>query len=131
MAKARQITVWVKNSPGQLARIGKALGAAKVNCTGLSAYAAGVESPIRLLAANPARARKALAGLGLRVTEEDVLRLTLPEKAGQLALIAERLAQANINIDYAYETVAPGSKKAALVLAVSDLAGSLRALHGL
>lgn len=131
MPKVKQITIWVENTSGQLARISKALAAARVNCTGLAAYSAGHESPVRLLTANPAKALKALAALGVRVTEEEVLRFVLPDKPGQLALVAERLAQANINIEYAYATVEPGAKQASLVLSVPDLAGALKALRGL
>jgi hypothetical protein len=113
-----------------LARLAKALAKAKINITAFAAYGAGSESPVRLLVKNPAKARKAIQPLGVRVTEEDVLRLTLPEKPGQLAAIAERLAEQNINIEYAYETVAARAKQADLVLAVSDLAGAMKALRG-
>jgi hypothetical protein len=131
MEKAKQITVWVENRQGQLARIASALADAKVNITAFAAYGAGNESPIRLLVKNPVKARKALVALGARLTEEDVLRLTLPDKPGQLAVVSRRLAEQNINVEYAYETVAAGARKADLVLSVSDLAGALRALRGL
>ncbi len=130
MGKAKQITVWVDNRQGQLARIARALADAKVNITALAAYDAGNESPIRLLVNSAAKARKALEALGARVTEEDVLRLTLAEKPGQLAAISERLAEQRINIEYAYETVAAGAKQADLILAVSDLGGAVKALRG-
>lgn len=131
MPKAKQITIWVENSPGQLARVAKALGDAKVNCSALVAYPAGRESPVRMLVASPAKARKALEVLGGRVTEEDVLRLSLPDRPGQLALVAERLAQAGVNVDYAYATSAPAAKTVGLVLAVSDFIGAAKALRGL
>jgi hypothetical protein len=131
MPKAKQITVWIENSPGQLAQVAKALAKAKVNCSALAAYPAGRESPVRMLAASPAKARKALEALGVRVTEEDVLRLTLPDRPGQLAAVVERLAQASVNVDYAYATTAGAGKKAGLVLAVSDVVGAMKALRGI
>ena len=109
----------------------RALARARINITAFTAYGTGGESPIRLLVTSPARAKKVLRDLDMRVTEEDVLRLTLPDKPGTLAMVGERLAQAHINIDYSYETVAKGSKTADLVLAVSDLAGAAKALKGL
>jgi hypothetical protein len=131
MGKTKQVSVWVESTPGQIAQIGRALAKAKVNITSFTAYGTGGESPIRLLVTSPAKAKKVLRGLDLRVTEEDVLRLTLPDKPGQLAAVGERLAQAHINIDYTYASVAKGSKKADVVLAVSDLAGAAKALKGL
>jgi hypothetical protein len=131
MSKARQVTVWVDSSPGQIARVARALAKARINITAFTSYGSGSEIPVRLLVTSPARARKVLRDLDLRVTEEDVLRLTLPDKPGTLAEIAERLAQAHINIDYSYATVAKGAKRSDLVLAVSDLVGAAKALKGL
>jgi hypothetical protein len=131
MSKARQVSVWVDSSPGQIARVARALARARINITAFTSYGSGSEIPVRLLVTSPARARKVLRGLDLRVTEEEVLRLTLPDKPGTLAEIAERLARAHINIDYSYETVAEGASKADLVLAVSDLAGAAKILKGL
>jgi hypothetical protein len=131
MSKGRQVTAWVDSSPGQIARVARALAKARINITAFTSYGSGSEIPIRLLVNSPSRARKALRELDLRVTEEDVLRLTLPDKPGNLAEIAERLAEAHINIDYSYATVAKGTKKSDLVLAVSDVAGAAKALKGL
>ncbi|MBZ5514223.1 MAG: ACT domain-containing protein [Acidobacteriia bacterium] len=131
MAKAKQITVWVESTPGQLAKIAKALGDAKVNITAFTAYGTGGESPIRLQVTSPATAKRVLQGLGLRITEEEVLRVTLADKPGILAEVASRLGKAGINVDYAFGSVAKGAKKADVVLAASDLAGAAKALRGL
>ena len=131
MAKSKQITAWVSSTPGELGRIAKALGAAKVNITAFTAYSMGGESPIRLQVSSPAKAKKVLEGLGVRITEEEVLRVTLGDRPGILGEVGSRLGQANINVDYAYASVPKGSKKADIVLGVSDLAGAGKALRGL
>lgn len=131
MSRAKQVSVWVNSSPGQIARVARALARAGVEITAFTSYGSGDEIPVRLLVDSPTRARKVLHDLDLRVTEEDVLRLTLPDKPGVLAEIAERLAGAHININYAYATVAKGARKSDLVLAVSDVAGAVKALKGL
>jgi hypothetical protein len=131
MPKAKQITAWVSNTPGQLGRLAKALAEAKVNVTAFTAYGTDGESPVRLQVSSPAKAKKVLQDLGIRVTEEEVLRITLPDKPGQMAEVGRRLGEANINIEYAYATVAKGGKKADVVLGVSDLAGAAKALRGL
>lgn len=131
MTKVKQVTVWVDSTLGQIARVGRALSKARINISAFAAYGTGGERPIRLLVSSPTRAKRVLRNLDLRVSEEDVLRLTLPEKPGVLAMIGERLAQAHINVDYSYATVTKGAKKAELVLAVSDIAGAAKALKGL
>lgn len=130
MAKAKQITAWIESTPGELGRIAKALGDAKVNITAFAAYGTG-ESPIRLQVSSPAKAKKVLEGLGVRITEEDVLRLTLPDKPGILGEVGDRLGKANINVEYAFGSVPEGGKKADVVLGVADLAGATKALRGL
>ncbi|HET7215619.1 MAG TPA: ACT domain-containing protein [Terriglobia bacterium] len=131
MTKARQVSVWVDSSPGQIARITGALARARIKVTAFTCYGNGGEIPVRLLVNNPARAREVLRSLDLRVTEEQVLRLTLADKPGTLAKIADRLAQARINIDYSYATATRGERQFDLVLAVSDLVGALKVLKGL
>jgi hypothetical protein len=131
MAKVKQITAWVDSYPGTLGRIAKALGNAKVNITSFTAYGTGGESPIRLQVSSPVKAKKVLRDLGIRTTEEEVLRLTVSDKPGVLGEIGSRLGQVSINMDYAYATVAKGGKKVDVVLGVSDLAGAAKALKGI
>jgi len=133
MAKIKQITAWVESKPGELGRITKALGQAKINITAFGAYTAptGGESPIGLQVSSPAKAKKILGGLGVRITEEDVLRLTVADKPGVLGEIGARLGQANINVEFAFATTTKGSKKSDIVLKVSDLAAASKALRGL
>jgi hypothetical protein len=131
MAKVKQITAWADSMPGVIGRIAKAFGDAKINITAFTAYGTGGESPIRMHVNNPAKAKKILQNLGFRVTEEEVLRLTVPEKPSVLGDVGSRLAKAHVNADYAYATVAKGGKKVDIVIGVSDLAGATKALRGL
>ena len=131
MPKVKQITAWVESKPGELGRIAEALGKAKLNITAFSGWSTTGESPVHLLVNSPAKAKKALAGLGIRCTEEEVLRITLSDQPGKLGEAGARLGVANINVDYGYGSVAEGGKKADVVLAVSDLAGAAKALRGL
>jgi hypothetical protein len=131
MPKVKQVTAWVESKPGELGRIAEALGKAKVNIAAFSACSITGESPVHLLVSSPAKARKVLEGLGIRCTEEEVLRITLPDVPGKLGEAGARLGAANINVDYGYASVAEGGKKADVVLAVSDLAGAAKALRGL
>ena len=131
MAKVKQITVWVESTPGQMARIARALADAGVNITAFSATSVAGESPLRLQVSSPARARKALENLGVRITVEEVLRLTLPDKPGVLAEVGDRLGSAGINVDYAFGTISASGKKADVIFGVGDLAGAAKALRGL
>lgn len=130
MSKVKQLSVWVENRPGELKRVTEALAEAKINITGIACRESPKLRPIRLLVSSPAKARSVLSELGMRVTEEEVLRITVPDKVGALGDIAERFAEANIQVEYAYGVVAQGGKRADIVFAVSDLLGATRALKG-
>jgi len=130
MTKVKQITAWVESKPGELGRITAALGKAKVNILAVTCWSAGSESPVHLQVSSSAKARKVLQKLGVRVTEEEVLRVTLPDKPGVLGEVGVLLGAGNINIEYAYASVPTGGKKADLILSVSDVAGASKALRG-
>ena len=133
MPKVKKITAWVESKAGELGRITKALGEAQVNITAFGTYTnpAGGESPVGFQVSSPAKARKVLEKLGIRFTEEEVLRITVPDKPGVLGEIGTRLGQANVNIEYAYATTTKGSRKSDVLLKVSDLAAATKALRGL
>jgi hypothetical protein len=65
----------------------------------------------------------------LRVTEEEVLRVTVSDKPGALAEISTRLHDAGIQVEYGYGAWTRKSRKADLVFAVSDLEGAERVLR--
>ena len=126
---AKQITVWGQNRPGNLAKITSALAAKGINVSGLFASDAKGRSAVRLLVANAGAAKAALKKAGLQVTEEPTLMLNLPDKPGQLARAAAKLAKARVNVNYGYATVAPGAKRATIVLGVRNAAAARRALR--
>jgi hypothetical protein len=72
------------------------------------------------------KAKKALEGVGLAYTESDVLHVELPNAPGALGNFAGKLAAKDINITSGYQTAVKGSKKASVVLAVSDLETAAR-----
>lgn len=121
MPKAKQLTISCENRPGMLAEIAKALGDAKVNILSCLGTTSGTEGSVQVVVDNVNEATRALDGAGLSYTEADVLQIELPNTPGALGKFAGKLADKNINITLAYQTAAKGSKKASIVLAVSEL----------
>jgi hypothetical protein len=126
MPKVKQLTIVCENRPGTLARIGTALGNAKVNVLGFNASAAGLNGPIQLVVDNVNKAKKVLKGEGLSCSEELVLYVALPNVPGALGRFARKLAAKDINIGAGYQTTVVGSKKAGVVFAVSHLKNAAR-----
>jgi hypothetical protein len=131
MVKTKQLTVWLQSGPGQIGQIARALGDAKVNISAFGCSTRTGLSPVRLQVSDFERAREILLGLGLRITEEEVLRVTVADRPGAAGRIGQALGEAGINVEYAYGAVTPGARKAEMVFGVSDLEGALRVLQPL
>ncbi len=121
MARAKQLTISHENRPGMLAHIVQVLGDAKVNILACLTTTSGSEGQTHLIVDHTDNAKKAFARVDLRYSEADVLQIELPNMPGALAKFASKLADKDINITFGYQTSTKGSRKATLVLAVSDL----------
>ena len=126
MPKAKQLSVPVENRPGTLANVARVLGDARVNILAFLTSSSGAEGSVQVVVDNVDKAKKALDSAGLSYTEADVLHLELPNVPGALGKFAGKLAAKDINITSGYQTAVKGSKKAGVVLAVSDLEKAAR-----
>ena len=104
MAVKKQLTVSLTNKVGELARLCNVLKRAKVNILAISVVDTADTSIVRLVADNAAKAKAALTAAKMPVTVRDVLLLYLPDRVGELAALAGKLAKAKINIEYVYAT---------------------------
>lgn len=129
--RVRQLTAWTDQLPGSFAGIAEALRAARVNVSAFSTTREGLLMGVRLVVNQHEKAKNALLQTGMRISEEEVLRITLPDRAGQLAKVSSRLQEFHIALEYAYAATPRGCKSAELILAVSDLAGAEKALEKL
>jgi len=120
----------MQNRPGTLAQVCSALGKAGVNITALLAPEIRGKGKVRLLVDNLDKAKDALKAAKIRFGEEEAIAAELDNKPGALGEVAEKLAQAKINIRYAYATTSEGSAKATVILAVPDVAKALSVLGG-
>ena|SRR5688572_15537236 len=117
MPRAKQLTVQLANKPGALSQVAQALGRAKVNMRALAVF----EGRAKIIADDPSRGRDALQKEGLFASIEDCLTVDMADQPGSLADICRRLAEAGINIDYAYTGITQSAGKAVVVMVVSDL----------
>lgn len=126
MPKVKQLSVSVKNQPGSLARVASILGNAKVNVVAFLTGATGDAGFVKLVVDDVNKAKKSLNREGFSCTEEAVLLIEIPNKPGTLGEFAGKLAARKVNITSGYATTVSGTKKACLVLAVSDLGKAVR-----
>ncbi|HYZ11901.1 MAG TPA: amino acid-binding protein [Actinomycetota bacterium] len=121
---ATDLTISLEDRPGELARLGEALGGAGVNIDGGCATTAGGGGEVHILVEDAAAARGALEGAGIQITSErEAVVVDAPNQPGELGRTARKLADAGVNIQTYY--VATGD---ALVFVADDPAKARSAL---
>jgi hypothetical protein len=129
MAKAKQISAWVEDRPGMLGKVAAALGEKGVSIRAFMAAVMDGRGFVRVVVDKPAAAKRIFAAHGWRITEDDVLEVTLPDRPGALGDVADRLGAAGVNVEYAYVGTARSASKVNLYLAVSDVKAAASALR--
>lgn len=129
MPRAKQISAWVEDRPGVLGEVADALGAARVSIRAFMATAIDGRGFVRLVVDKPASARRILTTHGWKTTEDDVVEVTVPDEAGALAAVADRLGAAGVNVQYAYLGTSRNAGEVNLYLAVPDVDAALRVLR--
>ena len=112
----KQLSIFLENRPGGLARISGILGAAGVNILALAVHDTMDHAVIRLIAEPHMKALLLLEQQGLYLLEQDVIVMKLDNRPGTLAEVARTLAHADINIDYAYCTATEHQLQGCLIL---------------
>jgi len=119
-AKVKLLTVACENRPGTLSYVARVLGDAKVNIVASHCGTIGQNGFVHVVV-DVRKGKKALSAAELSYTEADVLLEELPNVAGALGYLTGKLARKEINISSSWGTTLKGTKKASVVLAVSDL----------
>lgn len=121
------LTVVLKDEPGQLATLGGATGAAGVNIQGMCAFTGEGRGIIHLLIADDAvqRAVSALEAVGMGIADQrEVLVVDVSDRPGSLGELAREMAEAGVNIELLYTTF--GGVK--VVIATDDMDNAIGAL---
>ena len=117
MAIHKEITVKVANSSGSLGRVAQVLGGERINILAMSLEASG---HVRMVVDNPLHAAGTLREQHYQVEERDVLYTVLPNEPGSLARALKVIADAGINVEYAYASGSDRVPMVAVVIGVLD-----------
>ena len=78
---------------------------------------------------NPTIAKSVLDGQKLPYTETEVAQVKFLHRPGELARAASQLGEADINIDYAYCGIDPGTSAPLLIFGVANAARAAKILE--
>lgn len=124
-----QFSIFMVNKPGVLAQVLSEFARAKINVIAMTMMDSVEHGVMRVVFAAPKKAQEVLAKLNMPHNETDVLCVTLDNKSGALATVAEKLAKNHINISYAYCTAGAKGGRTTGVLKVADVKKAMRILQ--
>jgi len=129
MYVATQFSIFMVNKPGVLARLLGEFAQAKINVTAMTVMDSVEHGVMRVVFAAPDKAEEVLSRLNMPYNETSVLCVSLANKSGALASVAEKLAKNHINISYAYCTAGAKGGRTTGVLKVADVKKVTRVLQ--
>ena len=124
----KQLSVFMPNRPGVLANICSILSEAKINIIALAVHDTIDNAVVRFLVDYPTKALLLLEQEELYVLEQEVVVLEVDNKFGELTRICQVLAQADINIHYAYCTATIRQEAGCIVLKTDNPERTLEVL---
>ena len=128
MTEIKQISLFVENKPGRMAKVSKTLSDANVNIRALTIAEAGDFGVIRMVVDDPEKGYKVLKDNGFTVSTTEVLAVEMKDTPGGLYTIVNALGESGVNVDYAYAFVTAKAQRAMLILRVDDIAKARKAL---
>ena len=126
--KVRQISIFLENRSGRLARVLKAAGRSGVNIRALSLADTSDFGILRLIVDNVDKGVQALRESGHTVSLTEVLAIEVPDHPGGLAGILDVLSAANLNVEYMYAFVSRVTEKAVVIFRFENADAAIAAL---
>ena len=121
---AKDLTIILKDRPGNLADVGETLGKAGINIDGMCGFPCEGRGVLHIMVEDGAGARRVLEEVGMEVSEErEVLVFEVEDRPGAFGYIARKIANAGVNVDLGYLAT-----RTRLVIGADDLEKAQAAL---
>jgi hypothetical protein len=127
--KVEQISIFLENKSGRLAKVTEVLGENNINIRALSIADTTDFGILRLIVDNPKEAFSALHNAGFAVSTTDVLAVEVDDSPGSLSGAMNALDEEGINIEYLYAFVQKDPQKALVVFRVEQIDNAIIALQ--
>ncbi len=124
----QQISVFVENKPGRMAKVAGVLAEKNVNLQAMSIADTTDFGILRFIVDRPEEAAAALKGAGFAVRTTDVIAVPLTHSPGSLARVMSVLDEAGIGVEYMYAFTAKTTAEAIAIVCTEDPEKTLAAL---
>ena len=116
----KQISIFVENKPGRLSEITEVIAEAGIDIRALSIADTTDFGILRLIVDKPTEAEAALKKAGITVSVTNVIAIGIDDKSGSFNAAVKVLATNSIDVEYMYAFISRDTKKAYVILRVSD-----------
>ena len=127
--KVEQISVFLENKSGRIAEVTGILAQAGVNIRALSLADTSDFGVLRLIVDNNQRAEEVLKQHNFTVGKTFVMAVEVEDRPGGLHKILDILQKVNINVEYMYAFVKPGSNNAIMIFRFEKLEEAVKVLQ--
>ena len=118
--KTKQISVFIENRSGRLAKITTALGNAGVNIRAMSLADTSDFGILRLIVNNTETAFETLQDYGFTVRISEVVAVAIPDAPGALGNLLSMMEHAGLNVEYMYAFVEKERDQAVIIFCFDD-----------
>jgi len=129
MPITKEFIVLLEDRPSMLGRVCLALADREVNILALQSFTIGGKMVTRLILDNPQVAKTVLNSHQLTFVEAEIVLAKIQHRPGEIARLASRLGEANININYAYCGLEPETNAPLVFFGVADVGEAARILE--
>jgi hypothetical protein len=117
---SKQLSIRVGNESGTLAKITSLISSYRINMVAICAYAVESRCVVTLVTENNIHAKRLLKEKGYDVEEEDVALISVPNEAGSLHGITEKISAAGVDLKLIYGSVDKHGKTSRIVFVSED-----------
>jgi hypothetical protein len=117
----KELTIRMDNRPGSLGTVCRALANRGVNIMAFQSIPSQQTILVCIVSDNPTTAQSVLDQEGIVYTETEVVQVKLANQPGELARAASKLAEANINIKYAYCGIEPRTNAPLVIFGTTEV----------
>lgn len=115
-----QVSVFVENKQGRMARIAEVLAEAGIDIRALTIADTNDFGILRLIVRDAQQAKKALQDNNFVVSINQVIGVEVPDRVGGLAKVLRILDEAMVNIEYMYDFLPVKEEKAYIIIRVEN-----------
>ncbi|MFP4194024.1 MAG: ACT domain-containing protein [Desulfosalsimonas sp.] len=119
--KITQISVFMENRSGRLARITTTLGHSGVNIRAMSLADTSDFGILRLIVSDVEKAHRVLKQQGFLVRTAEVVAVAIPDVPGALGNLLAIMEHADLNVEYMYAFVEKARDQAILIFRFDDM----------